>query len=120
MADDAEEEEEGEGVEAVTKPHLSLLDFAVKSRAPCPLRAGDWISYDHQVYTSRKIVSRIKEITSSAVDCEYPVKLVNSDILDRTHEVRYGTWHLIYGTAQMIRGLVRYFHHFLFLPSTTC
>ena len=68
----------------------NILDFQAKKKTVCPLEAGDWISYDHQIYSKRKIVTRVKEIVSSAndEDCEYPLKLLNADTLDRDYEIR--------------------------------
>ena len=55
----------------------NLFDFQAKKRKVCPLEAGDWISYDHQIYSKRKIVTRVKEIVSTDEDCEYPLRLLN-------------------------------------------
>ena len=66
----------------------NLFDFQAKKRKVCPLEAGDWISYDHQIYSKRKIVTRVKEIVSTDEDCEYPLRLLNADNLDRDYEIR--------------------------------
>ena len=68
-SDDTSDNDRKEHYEDDRKPVVNMLDFMRKKKAPYPLCAGDWISYQHQVrivlsrtvLTSEKKLDRVQD-----------------------------------------------------------
>jgi hypothetical protein len=70
-----------------TKKGKKFEDYAVKIAAPFKLKAGDWISYDHQIFHGRNIKG-VYVFKIDFSDKRSPLVVSNGDRLSLTDIVR--------------------------------